>query len=316
MTHFKPTDKTLFFSKNDTADRRLGDLASPAQSVDSLSANSFVILGYPDDEGIALNCGRTGAASAPDSIRRFLYKMTPPESSTELAIYDLGNLNIEVSLSERHGRALSTVEELQKKSVRTVSFGGGHDYGFPDSAGFVKAHVKQRRPLVINFDAHLDVRPTNQGYNSGTPFYRLLNEFGPELDFVEVGLQPQCNSASHRQWASEKGAFLYNLNSVDTRETLLALLSREPFQRLTPETPVFISFDIDCLKSAEAPGCSQSWATGISLSDYLCFFHALKKICNLRGLGLYEVSPPLDIESITSKTAALIAYHFLFQGQL
>lgn len=315
MTHFNPPDQKIFFSKNDPDDPRLGELVTTTLNPTTIHSGDFAVLGYPDDEGILLNGGRAGAATAPDTIRRFLYKMTPPESLNQPVIYDLGNLTTDISLPERHSQALATVKELQKKSARTVSFGGGHDYGFPDCAGFVQAFVEQK-PLVINFDAHLDVRPTDQGYNSGTPFYRLLDQFHQKIQFVEIGLQPHCNSSVHRKWASERGAHLYNLNTVDTRETLLALLNQKPFQQLKSETPVFISFDIDCLKSSEAPGCSQSWATGLSVSDYLCFFHKLKKMCQLRGLGLYEVSPPLDIENITSKTAAQIAYHFLFQEQL
>jgi len=312
---FHPTDKSLFFTKNDPDDPRVGELIESCRSLETLSeANGFAVLGYSDDEGIALNGGRIGASEAPDTIRRFLYRMTPPSAANNKA-YDLGNLLTEGSLAERHARALQVMEQLQRKSLRTISFGGGHDYGYPDCAGFVRAHLDQK-PLVINFDAHLDVRPSDKGLNSGTPFYRLLSEFGRNFQFVEVGLQPQCNSLRHRQWALSQGASLFDLNCVENRESLLSILESEPFRQLTSQTPVYISFDIDGLKSAEAPGCSQSWATGLATSDYLAFFHELKKKCALRGLGIYEVSPPLDTGHITSKTAALIAYHFLFQDQL
>jgi formiminoglutamase len=85
---------------------------------------------------------------------------------------------------------------------------------------------------------------------------------------------------------------------------------------LDPATPVHVSFDIDGLASSEAGGCSQSWATGLKLQDYLHFFHLLKQRSRVQGLGLYEVSPPLDFDQRSSKAAAQIIYHFLFQDEL
>lgn len=312
MTNFTPTDPKLFFSKNDARDIRLGDLFKPLSDIKTLGSNSFCILGYPDDEGIKLNSGRGGAALAPPAIRQYLYKMTP--SFVKSDFFDMGDLIIEFDLAHRHLTALNTVYDLHLQAAKTISLGGGHDYAYSDVSGFLKASIsKGQRPLVLNFDAHLDVRPSEQNLNSGTPFYRLLNEFHNQFDFAEIGIQPQCNSIQHRDWALSKKALIFNLKNIQLNNGLMSLFSHPLFNNLSKTTPVFISFDIDGLSSTEAPGCSQSWVTGLTTQDYLNFFLSLAKKSDVRGLGIYEVSPPLDFDNQTSKTAALIAYNFLFQ---
>ncbi len=311
-----PISPNLFFSKNDPEDPRLGDLfkhLNLAQA--SLQPDDLVIVGYPDDDGIRLNGGRPGAAEAPKLIRQFLYKMTLANRSKN-RFFDIGDLELKTDLGERHRLAQAVQYQLQQKNVRTVSLGGGHDYGYSDASGFVKAALERQpneKPVVINFDAHLDVRPTHNGFNSGTPFYRLLSEYGSKIEFAEIGLQPQCNSLFHREWAIKNGAELFDFKDIHAGK-IQGLLSKPFFQKIKKTTPVYISFDIDCLSSSEAGGCSQSWATGLTVQECLDFLTPLYQNSNTRGFGLYEVSPPLDQDFKTSKTAALLIYHFLYQG--
>lgn len=316
-TAYKNTPSDLFFSKNDPQDIRLGDLVKSGSIQDVVPQNSFTVSGYTDDEGIKLNGGRVGAAEAPLRIRQFLYKMTPPILDTQsFTMCDLGNLNTSGSLEERHQHAEDMSYQQHQKGLRPLTFGGGHDYGFPDASGFLKAYQgSQKKPIVLNFDAHLDVRPVQNGFNSGTPFFRLLSAYENQFDFFEIGIQPQCNSVHHRNWAVSKGTHVFDSSFIQ-KHGLLGLLKTSEFQKLEDKTPLFISFDIDALTSTEAPGCSQAWPTGFHLQDYLFLFAELKKRFDIRGLGIYEVSPPLDIDNYTSKAAALIAYHFLMQDVL
>ena len=314
MKSFSPASNELFFTKNDPNDVRLGDLFKPAQLDELKTSEAFCLLGYPDDEGIKLNGGRSGAAAAPEKIRQILYKMTPSQK-TPARFVDLGDLLPSGStLPERHSFAAESIFKLQSRRIKTISLGGGHDYGYPDASGFLKAYASlDQRPLVVNFDAHLDVRPVLNGFNSGTPFFRLLSdpEFTHAFDFAEVGIQPQCNSPEHRAWAELNGAQIFNLSDI-RKNGLMSLFKHKFFSGLSKRTPVFVSFDIDALTSSEAGGCSQSWATGLKVDDCLTFLNRLSATADVRGLGIYEVSPPLDTDHRTSKTAALLIYNFLF----
>ena len=313
MTSLKPTDKNLLFTKNDKEDPRLGECIEifNSQNINDISKASFdfAILGYPDDEGIQLNGGRIGAKTAPQEIRTALYKMTPHLKSTVLPrILDLGDISTSNTLlADRHELGRSIINKLAQQSKPWLSFGGGHDYGYCDSTGFISQHCNNA--VVINFDAHMDVRPTDKGLNSGTPFYRMLSEYSGKVDFAEVGIQNQCNSRFHIDWATQRGTTVITLDQINEKGLLPAI---KEFMMGKESKKVFLSLDIDAMTSNEAPGCSQSWTTGLTTKDFLETLTWLQTHFDVCGLGIYEVSPALDQDKRTSKLAALIAHHFIF----
>jgi formiminoglutamase len=314
---FQSLNTNLLFTKNNSLDRRLGDEVFCLSKFDELkTAARFLISGSCDDQGILLNGGRTGAAFAPDTIREFLFKMTWPlqnltEGNFEKSIQDFGNFITEkLDLAERHNQVRSWAKSATQSKCRWMHLGGGHDYGFPSAAGFLDFCAKENpniKPIVINFDAHLDVRPSDNGFNSGTPFYRLLNEFGDKIDFYEVGIQSQCNSIYHLDWAKKQGAKVFFYDQLDEFSKVI---------EEKKDQPLFISMDIDVFCSAEAPGCSQSWPLGLGSRDFFAVYKKILKLHDVRALGLYEVSPRWDESHKTAKLAALILYFFMFGKNL
>ncbi|MGZ3768902.1 MAG: formimidoylglutamase [Bdellovibrio sp.] len=315
MSWFHPVDQHLLFTKNDKEDPRLGECVHRSSDNILQSLNDvdfdFALFGYPDDEGIILNGGRPGAHAAPKEIRTFLYKMTPSLKSSRLPrLFDFGDIyNKQAPLHERHQIARQTIASMASAGKRWISFGGGHDYGYCDGAGFLDAF--KDNAVLINFDAHMDVRPTDKGFNSGTPFHRVLSEFSDHVDFAEVGIQNQCNSKSHVEWAKNKSAAIITLDQLN-QEGLLSALKN--FMYGKENKKVFLSIDIDAFTSSEAPGCSQSWTTGLFTKEFMESLSWLVQHFDVRGIGIYEVSPPLDQDNRTSKLAALIAHQFIFSS--
>jgi formiminoglutamase len=313
MSWFHPIDKHLLFTKNDKEDPRLGECVQilPHGDHEKIFDHNFdfAVIGFGDDDGIALNGGRVGAQSGPREIRTPLYKMTPALSSHRLPqILDIGDIDRgERPLAERHENGRHVVRSLVEKNKSWISLGGGHDYGYCDCSGFLDVH--QGNAVIINFDAHLDVRPTTKGLNSGTPFYRVLSEFSGKVDFAEVGIQNQCNSHTHKAWAESKGAAVFTLDDVNS-EGLLPLLQK--YMKGKEKKKVFLTVDIDAFTSSEAPGCSQSWTTGLFAKDFLQSLNWMLANLDVQGIAIYEVSPPLDSDNRTSKLAALIAHNFIF----
>lgn len=317
MKDFVACSKDLLFSRKDKADPRLGDLVQQL-SVTELAGRSsfFAIVGYPDDEGIALNGGRVGASAAPTEVRRYFYKMTPGyfiKNLQSICLYDLGDLKLDGSIEERHQQALKCVKQALSYQHRLISIGGGHDYGYPDATAYIEETLqKGQKPLVINFDAHLDVRPLNNGITSGTPFFRLLEQYSGQFDFAEVGIQSQCNSSAHYHWAESKGARLLSFEDLlRSGKPLIVALKDFLHDWVTPNRSAYLSIDIDAFSSAYAMGCSQSWPLGFSPES---FFPALDFLCqelDVRSLGIYEVSPPLDLDGCTSKLAAQIMHRYI-----
>lgn len=315
MAIFNPASKDLFFKSTKINDQRLGDLVF--QSEFASNGKTFFIAGYPDDEGIFINGGRPGAAKAPDAIRKYLYKMTPSAWSAEdVQLVDQGNLEVVSPLAERHSQLKTAIAKTLQQSPKNfwIGLGGGHDYGYPDGAGFLESTKSSKhKPLVINFDAHLDVRPVDQGLSSGTPFYRLLTDKDlPPFDFIEIGLQAQCNSPQHLQWLHDHGGYAIGFDELNSQLNWVeAVLERLAPFILSPR-PTYLSVDIDAFSSAYAPGCSQSWSTGLIPNEFMNLLKILKKRLDVRVLGIYEVSPPLDIDDRTSKLAAQIIHSFIY----
>jgi arginase family enzyme len=81
--------------------------------------------------------------------------------------------------------------------------------------------------------------------------------------------------------------------------------------RIVSPRPCFLSVDIDAFDSSYAPGASQSWPTGLTPREFFPFMDLLLHRLDVRSLGIYEVSPPLDVASATSKLGALIVHRFV-----
>jgi formiminoglutamase len=196
-----------------------------------------------------------------------------------------------------------TIFKLFRNKNKVLTFGGGHDYAYGDIAGFLDCTLKlKKRPVVINVDAHLDMRRPVHGLSSGTPFYRLLSEY-KGFDLLTVGTHEHCNAKAHYAYAKDKKVKVINFPDINKFLALCKKLKAS-------QRPIFLSIDMDAFSSYYAPGVSAAWPIGISPEAFSKFFKILLKgqVC---GVGIYEVSPPLDENRKTTRLAALIAYEYL-----
>ncbi|MCB0386547.1 MAG: arginase family protein, partial [Bdellovibrionales bacterium] len=151
------------------------------------------------------------------------------------------------------------------------------------------------------------------GFSSGTPFYRLMEKYGEAFDLIEIGAQFHCNSTHHIHWCQDHGVrILFWEDIMYSGESAAVVVGRFLEEELLRPRPVYLSVDIDGFSSAIAMGCSQSWATGWSSLDFFPVLHMLLSRWDVRSMGIYEVSPPLDEDNRTSKLAAQIAHRFIF----
>ena len=302
---FIAADPKLFFSKNDPRDPRLGDVVKT-----ELKDMDVAIVGYPDDEGIRINGGRDGAKLGPQEIRHWLYRTTPHARRPLKTFTDLGNLDITGQLEERLERARKNVRELLVRELQVLSLGGGNDYAYSDGMGFLD-QFKNQKPLIINIDAHLDVRDLSRGLSSGTPFYRLL-ESGLAFEFVEVGIQGQCNSAHHWDYVESKGGKVLSLEEIlDSGRPLPEFAVEALGETLLRKRPTFVALDIDALAWPYAMGSSAAWPVGLDPQEVWSLLQLFFKRLDVRVFGIYEVSPPLDTGGGTAKLAAQFAHSFL-----
>lgn len=300
-------DSQLFFKSSNDNDPRYGQFF--ASIGDKSPQKSLVVVGYGDDEGTRLNGGRLGSKDAPDKIRQFFYKTTPYETRKSLmsqksqVLFDAGNLKIAGSLADRHEAAKKAAVQFFNSKNKILSLGGSHDYAYADGAAFLTVFGGQKlKPLIINFDAHSDCRPTDRGLTSGTPFYRLLSEFEGKFDFMEFGLLKLCNSQTYVDWARSKKTKLF---FSDENTKALAALKKA----IAKKRPIWVSVDLDVFSSNLSSGTSNNWPIGMTLEQFLPFYNLLLSK-NIAGLGLYETIPALDTSDITVKLAASLAHAF------
>lgn len=304
MISFHPADQNLFHSRADKDDPRLGDL------VQSTGTEGVAIVGYTDDEGVRLNGGRPGAAAGPDEIRRCLFRMTPHLRRPLRAIVDLGNLSLEGPLGDRHDRAASEIGRLLERGLRVLTLGGGNDWAYADGIAFLKRYAADR-PVIINVDAHLDVRDLSRGLTSGTPFFRLLESpYG--FDFVEFGIQSQCNAKAHWQYAESKGARIVALDDLlGSPIPPLEFARGELGDWMLEKRPCFLAIDLDAFAPPWSIGTSAPTSLGLLPHDYWPLHLAWLRQLDVRVMGLYEVSPIHDPQSVTARWAAQLAHGFL-----
>lgn len=316
LSWLAPADRKLFFTKNDPSDPRLGDKVQSLSQIKELRPGCKVILGYPDDEGVKQNSGRPGAAGGPDSIRQVLYKMTPSlgASGKTKAFFDAGNLKIESDVPGRHDRATEIVKNILAQKASVVSLGGGHDYAFSDLDAFCKLTLEDSKiPFIINFDAHLDVRPDTKDQNSGTAFFRLLNKYGSDIQFHEVGIQDWCNASSHFKWVLSKKAQVLTLTEIlNSRQSFCDLMKTKIMSKIKSRHRLALSVDIDGFESFAAPGASQVFPVGLNPGEFLKFWDWTIGKFSPQWMGIYEVNPTFDSDQRTARLAAVLIHRFLF----
>ncbi len=302
----KPTNDNLFFSKNDADDPRFGDLVKI-----EFSKSYVTLLGYPDHRGVRNNGGRMGAEDGPKNIRKYFYKMTPPLDSPEPPqFFDFGDLILDDDIGISHEKAQSLCAYSLAHSKQTITLGGGHDYAFADGIAFLE-HYKNSsvKPLIINIDAHLDVREETKDLTSGTPFYRIKKKY-PKAEIVQLGIQDLCNSKKHFQFCKDN-----NIKVITQSQILNSNKSLSDFVMPQLESfkgaPLYLSVDIDGFSSSFAPGCSQSWPLGIHPFEFFKLLTKLKENFETPLMGIYEVAPELDSLNITSKLSAQLMHHFI-----
>ncbi|WP_176696952.1 formimidoylglutamase [Candidatus Kryptonium thompsonii] len=281
------------------------------RDVKNFEGTKVAIIGVPQDEGVKRNQGRPGARKAPDEVRKYFYRLTPfnfkfEKQVTDLKIFDLGNLKTDGELEKIHERLIFVVEELIKNEILVIVIGGGHDIAFPDYLGFAR-NFEKRKKAVFNIDTHLDVRDS-QVRNSGTPFRQILeSEYKPDK-MIEVGIQNYANSIYHFKYALEKGIKIFTLDDVREKglDFILNAIELELKDHL-----VHLSFDVDSVRNADAPGVSATYPDGLKAEDVLKIALFCGLNLNVKILDIAEVNPEYDVDGKTARLAAFFILNFL-----
>lgn len=266
-----------------------------------------VLAGFPVDEGVRRNGGRVGAADAPDAIRRRLYAMTPdprsPRFSELLAeTRDLGNLTVTGDLELDQARLGAALAPYLTVGATVVVLGGGHETSYGHFLGYVSSELEV---AVMNWDAHPDVRPLKDGLgHSGSPFRQMLDHpSGACRGYTVAGLQPGSVSTGHLRYLESVDAELHWCTAVDPDQV----------DHITERLggPALVSFDLDVVGQAFAPGVSAPSVDGLAPALLGRAAYLAGRNPAVRSVDFVEVNPLLDRDEQTSRLAAWLLWRFL-----
>ena len=277
------------------------------------SEPAVVLVGLPDDTGIALNHGRAGAVAGPTAFREALARYGASfdllrRGAPGIEVLDVGDVlpvggGDEQALFETHERVLETLAAVHDAGFLPVCVGGGHDLTLP-TVRALSGHLPDAPLGGINVDAHLDVR---EEPGSGMPFRKLIDEgcLNPRR-FVTFGAGRFVHAEEHLRWLEGKGGVVVGVEAA--RDDAAAL--DQAFD-LAFTGPGFLSVDLDALDGAWAPGVSAVNPDGLDVPTVGGLVERAGRTTAVRHLDFMELSPPHDVDGRTARVAAHLFLRFL-----
>ena len=265
-----------------------------------------VLLGFPSDEGVRRNGGRVGAAGGPKAIRPALYRLAADPRSEQFEdllgrTRDLGDLEISRNLEFDQQHLGEAVAPYLEQGVFVIVLGGGHETSYGHFQGYARAG---HRVEILNWDAHADVRELKDGKShSGSPFRQAIEDpSGMCRRYTVAGLQPHSVARAHLEFVRKHGRALWR--DEVTRETI-----HELYRGVAG--PTLVSFDLDAVSDAEAPGVSAPGSAGLPSELWLAAADRAGRCPAVTSADVVELNPAVDRDSQTARLAALTVWSLL-----
>jgi agmatinase len=264
------------------------------------------IAGIPYDFGTT---NRPGTRFGPAAIRqasRMLVDGDHPShfvNPCALPLADIGNFTIALGDIPR---SLAEIERQAGAIEHLVALGGDHGI----TLALLRAVAKRRgAPALIHLDAHVDTWPQNFGqtYAHGSVFYHAIMEglIQPRRT-VQIGIRSPVERAVH-EWTRDQGVVI--ITAQDVHEQGPAVIAQRIRQAIG-DAPVYVSFDIDVLDPAFAPGTGTPEIGGLASWQAQAI---MRRLSGLRfiGMDMVEVCPPYDVAEITALAGATMVWEYL-----
>ncbi len=279
--------------------------------VRTLEEVDVAVVGVPFDTGVTY---RVGGRFGPNAVRAASVMLRPYNPNLDvkpfeiLSCVDYGDVAIVPGYIERSYAAIEeAVAPIVEAGVVPLLIGGDHACTLPHLRA-----TRSRGPVaVIDFDSHTDAWDSYFGekYNHGTWMRRAIEEGLVDVEHsIEVGLRgPLYDREDWTVLESELGlAYLTTEQVLTMGPAAVAAAIRER----VGDRPAFISFDIDVIDPAFAPGTGTPEPGGLSAHDGLETVRLLRGI-DFVGFDVVEVIPAYDPAAQTSTLAANLAYEML-----
>ncbi|MEX6211852.1 agmatinase [Providencia huaxiensis] len=289
---------------NSLVSNAFGFLRFPLNFQPYSSDAQWVITGVPFDMATS---GRAGSRHGYAAIRqvstnlaweshRWPWKFKLTE---RLKVVDCGDVVFAFGdVQDMCDKLQAHTEKLLESGKRCLTFGGDHFVTLP----LLRAHAKHfGKMALVHFDAHTDTYGNGSQYDHGTMFYHAPKEglIDPTRS-VQIGIRTEHDS--------DNGFTVLDAAQVNDRgvDDMIAQI-----KDIVGDMPVYLTFDIDCLDPAFAPGTGTPVVGGLTSDRALKLLRGLQPL-NIVGMDLVEVAPAYDQSEITALAAASIALEMLY----
>jgi len=268
-------------------------------------------VGIPMDIGTS---NRSGTRLGPRQIRAESVLMRPFNMATGAApfqamqVADIGDVAINTfDLKKSVDIITAAYDTILATGCIPLTLGGDHTLTYP----VLRSIAKKHGPVaIIHVDAHADINDEMFGEKiaHGTPFRRAVEDGLLQCDKVfQIGLRGTGYAPEDFDWSRQQG-----FTVVPAEECWYKSLAplMEQIRAKIGDTPVYLTYDIDSLDPAFAPGTGTPEIGGLTIWQGLEIVRGCAGL-NLVGCDLVEVSPPYDMAGTTALVAANLLYEML-----
>jgi agmatinase len=265
----------------------------------------LAILGLPYDLATS---GRPGTRYGPNAIRQASANLRWEEArwpwtfslQDRITAVDCGDVHF---YQGNHGEFVQRCEqragEIIDSGKTLLCFGGDHYVALPLLRRQAQRHG---RLALIHFDAHTDTDESGWIYDHGAMFHHARMEGLLEDErCVQVGIRTWYEADNHP----------FEVIDADRASELSPEAVAEAIRERVGDGPAYLSFDIDCLDPAFAPGTGTPVAGGLSSNRVLQILRGLKGL-DIVGMDIVEVAPAYDSAGITGLAAATLGLEFMY----
>ena len=279
--------------------------------VDDPSDLDIGLIGVPWDGGTT---NRAGARHGPREIRNMSSLMRRVHHVSGIAPYelcrigDLGDAPVNpIDLMESLARIQEFYSKLHSAGGVPLTAGGDHLISLP----ILRAIAGDRPVGMVHFDSHSDTNDAYFGgnkYTHGTPFRRAIEEglLDPKRA-IQIGIRGSIYSADDERFAIDAGIRIVHIEEFF--ELGVDRVMAEA-RRVVGQGPTYVSFDVDGLDPAYAPGTGTPEIGGYSTAEAQRMVRALQGL-DLVGGDVVEVSPPFDPSGNTAIVGATMMFEML-----
>ena len=268
-------------------------------------------IGIPLDVGTS---NRPGTRFGPKQIRAESVMLRPYNMWTRAApfdslrIADIGDVPINTfDLKDAVRRIEAFYDNVLTHPVIPITLGGDHTLTLP----VLRSIAKKHGPVgLVHIDAHADINDHMFGESiaHGTPFRRAFEEGLIDADHTfQIGLRGTGYTAEDFDWARDKGFTVVQAEELWHKSATPLI---EDIRGKMGTRPVYLTFDIDSLDPAYAPGTGTPEIGGLTSVQAIELIRGCQGI-NLIGCDLVEVSPPYDLQGNTALLAANLIFEML-----